>query len=113
MDSKDRPLDSVPAVASRKPLPMPMMPDPTMGRPGGAESHVGSNILRVAFRAIRRHWWQIILLWGIISGGLVYAINANMKPQYESASLLRVEPTRRQLFNGGPAENFEPYLETQ
>ena len=115
MDSKDRPLPSVPAViSSRSTSIRPVALDAGIGRPS-AEAPQGSvNLLRVACRAVTRHWWQILGIWILATGALIFLINANIKPTYQAVSWLRVEPSRRDLFGtGSGGESFEPYLETQ
>jgi polysaccharide biosynthesis transport protein len=115
MDSNDRPLPSVPAIPTRSSTAIrPMVSDAVLARAGGAEPAGSVNMLRVAIRAVTRHWWQLLMLWAIATGGLVYLINANVKPMYEAKSLLRVEPSHGDIFGaGGVGENIDPYLETQ
>jgi Mrp family chromosome partitioning ATPase/uncharacterized protein involved in exopolysaccharide biosynthesis len=73
------------------------------------------NLLRTIGWTIVRHWWLIGLLWTAISAGLLYGVYVGVKPQFEAVSLLRVEPTHRDLFNTNihAAESFDPFLETQ
>jgi len=73
------------------------------------------NLLQTVWRTVARHWWRIAPLWIAISAGAVYLVYATVKPKYESVSLLRVEPTHRDLFgtNLHASEAFELFLETQ
>jgi len=82
--------------------------------PGGA-SPGPINIVQAMLRVIAHHWWKILAIWAVLTGGLVIAINKRVKPTYESSSLLRIEPANRDLFNLGlnSAEAFDPFLQTQ
>ena len=82
--------------------------------PGGA-SPGPINIVHAMLRVIVHHWWKILAIWAVLTGGLVFAINKRVKPTYESSSLLRIEPANRDLFNLGlnSAEAFDPFLSTQ
>lgn len=116
MDSKDRLTPSVPAIPSRGAVPrtLSLNVQPPGPSAESATSRPSINIMRVAIRTISRHWWQILGLWALGTGGLAYAINTYIKPQYSAVSILRVEPSHRDLFGtGGGGESFEPYLETQ
>src|SRR5262245_27522314 len=113
MDSKDRPISSVPAVPARSGSTRLAVQDASAGRPATEAPQVSINFLRVVVRAVTRHWWQILLLWVIGTGGLWYLISVNIKPQYESAALLKIEPFGEDLFGSNKSANFEPYLETQ
>ena len=66
-------------------------------------------------RVIPNHWWKILMVWVVLTGGLVIAINKRVQPMYESSSLLRIEPANRDLFNLEPKadETFETFLQTQ
>jgi len=72
---------------------------------------------QIVLRGLVRNWWQILLLWLVVSAPLVYLIFLFIKPTYEAVSLLRVEPSAPHLFaqssssdNSGTAT---PYLQTQ
>src|SRR5262245_5375614 len=71
--------------------------------------------VRVALRALRRHWWRILGLWFVISAALVALAYAKVKPVYESTAWLKVEPSARSLLapSSGTSGDFGPYLETQ
>ena len=73
------------------------------------------NIVQAMLRVITHHWWKILAIWAVLTGGLVFAINKRVKPIYESSGLLRVEPANRDLFDLGlnSAEAFDPFLQTQ
>lgn len=124
MDSKDRPVFNVPALGRDPAQRVPAL-DPSSFRLGGpagggslggfgAEQETSINLPKVALRAVARHWWQILGLWLAGTALAWYLIMSHVKPQFEAASLLRVEPSNRDLFGTGAAgESFEPYLETQ
>ena len=116
MDTTDRLEPSLPAVPVRITSARPALLEASgFGRTATAEPSRSVNLARAALRAVRRHWWQILLIWVVISGGLLYLIDARVKPMYESDSLLRVEPGYKDLFNTGlhSSEAFGPFMETQ
>src|SRR5690348_9914981 len=47
--------------------------------------------LRLVGRALRRYWWQAILLWALGSGGLMVLAFSKVKPTYEAIAAIRVE----------------------
>jgi polysaccharide biosynthesis transport protein len=64
------------------------------------------------------HWWEILLLWLVVSTPLAYVIYLLIEPTYEAFSLLQVEPTKEMLFtissqNLADMRAYEPYLLTQ
>jgi capsular exopolysaccharide synthesis family protein len=70
--------------------------------------------LRVLMRTIRRHWWQILLLWTILSAGLVAVVTKYVKPSYEAAAILQVEPTNRSVLAPTAISNdLGAFMETQ
>ncbi|HEX4831160.1 MAG TPA: hypothetical protein VH478_08725, partial [Trebonia sp.] len=116
MDSKDRPGQYLPSVPLRLAAPVPVVVDPP--RPAAPAAGAPSrpvNLFRAGVRAVSRHWWQILLLWGAVTGGVCYLIKTRVTPLYESASLLKVEPSGRDLFGTGAhaGESFGPFMETQ
>ena len=115
MDSKDRPEPTVPALPVRRPMTQPALADASLLSASGGASPGSINIVQVMLRVITHHWWKILAIWVILTGGLVVAINKRVKPTYESSSLLRIEPANRDLFNLGlnSAEAFDPFLQTQ
>jgi len=82
--------------------------------PGGA-SPGPINIVQAMLRVIVHHWWKILAIWAVLTGGLVFAINKRVKPIYDSSGVLRIEPANRDLFGLGlnSAEAFGPFLQTQ
>jgi polysaccharide biosynthesis transport protein len=81
--------------------------------PGGA-SPGPINIVQAMVRVITHHWWKILAIWAVLTGGLVFAINQRVKPTYESSGVLRIEPMNRDLFGLGlNSEAFGTFLQTQ
>jgi polysaccharide biosynthesis transport protein len=116
MDSKDRPESNVPAVPPRSSAPRPaVFESMPYGRAQAAEPARSVNVVRAALRAVARHWWQILLLWGVATGVLCYLINTQVKPKYHSDAMLRIEPTHKDIYNTGmySAENLTPLMQTQ
>jgi len=99
MDTEERPEPTLPA-----PLPPPAGAAPRPRR-------IGQAIRRV----IPHHWGKILVLWLVLTGGLVFMINKRIKPRYESTSILRIEPASRDLFGLGlnSSESFDAFLQTQ
>jgi len=116
MDSKDRPEPNVPAVPLRISSARPAVLDTmTFGKSAVAEPARSVNIFRATLRALSRHWWQILLLWGLATGGLCFLIIKKVKPMYAADAVLRVEPSHRDILNTGmySQENIATFMETQ
>jgi len=66
-------------------------------------------------RALRRHWWQALLLWGAVSAGLVMLIYEKVKPTFEATAWLKVEPSNRTPLSPGPSsgESLNLFMATQ
>jgi uncharacterized protein involved in exopolysaccharide biosynthesis len=70
-------------------------------------------------RRLAGRWWQILLLWLLISFPLAYLIYTLVEPTYQAFSLLRVEPAGEPVYGSGRAqttddlETVKPYLQTQ
>jgi capsular exopolysaccharide synthesis family protein len=72
--------------------------------------------LRVTWRALRRHWWQALLCWLMVSGGLVALAYYKVKPTYEAVSQVQVENTSFIVYTAQNASApIDPaqYMETQ
>jgi hypothetical protein len=82
-------------------LPVPATPE---------RSRLGQAMRRV----LPNHWGKILAIWAVLTAVVTYVIYVRVKPLYESASLLRVEPSTADLFGMGiGAEPFEQFLQTQ
>ena len=72
---------------------------------------------RGVLRRLAGRWWQILLLWLIISSPIIALIYASIKPTYVASSLLEIEPVQNDIF--APLQRNEPfgqdlnYLRTQ
>ena len=118
MDTKDRPEPSLPAIPLRFATGRPaVLENSAFGKSSASsgEPPTSVNLARAIFRAIGRHWWQILLIWGLTTGGLLYVISMKVRPIYVSDSLLRVEPNFKDIFGTGmhASEAFGPFMETQ
>ena len=51
--------------------------------------------VRLAWRALRRHWWQALLLWSAGSAGLMALAHDRVRPTFEASSAIRVDPGDR------------------
>jgi capsular exopolysaccharide synthesis family protein len=72
--------------------------------------------LRVTWRALRRHWWQALLCWLMVSAALVALAYYKVKPTYEAVSRVRVENTSFIVYtnqNASAPIDFTQYMETQ
>ncbi len=72
--------------------------------------------IKVALRALRRYWWQILLLWGVGSIGLMALAYYKIKPTYDAVAWLKVEPSDTSVLNTTthtPANDFQVFMETQ
>ncbi|MDE2506711.1 MAG: hypothetical protein KGM43_05840, partial [Planctomycetota bacterium] len=47
--------------------------------------------LQLAWRGLRRHWWQALLAWVVGTAGLMALIQNLVKPKYEAISRISVE----------------------
>jgi capsular exopolysaccharide synthesis family protein len=70
---------------------------------------------KLILRAARRHWWQILVLWILLSGGLMALAYVKIKASYTATSLLEVKSTTLRIFDtlstaGG---DFGRYQKTQ
>ena len=103
MDSKDRLDPKVPAVQTRVAGRPALLESALLARPAAqaAEPVRSYNLMRTLLRAVSRHWWQILTLWVIGTGGLCYLIATRVKPSYQAFSMLRVEPPKGEIFNSG------------
>jgi polysaccharide biosynthesis transport protein len=115
MDSKDRLEPNVPSLPVRKTMAPPALAEASM-LPVPAEQSPGPpNLVYAMLRVLAHHWWKILAISGVLTVGLVYAIQLHFKPMYETFSLLRVEPADKDLFGLGlnSAEVFDHFLRTQ
>ena len=69
----------------------------------------------VVLRALRRHWWQILLAWGVTSGGLIALIHARVKPSYEATVYIQIDAQSNAgvLGNASLSSDTVSQLETQ
>jgi succinoglycan biosynthesis transport protein ExoP len=70
--------------------------------------------VKMVGRALRRHWWQALIVWIVASVGLMAVAYVKVKPTYSAFARVRVEPAERAIFN--PTDNnseFGVYKETQ
>ena len=72
---------------------------------------------RTLLRGLTRHWWQILVIWAVVSAPAVYLIHLFVKPTFEAFSTLSVTPGKAQLYESkSEAVDFRsvtPYLQTQ
>jgi polysaccharide biosynthesis transport protein len=70
---------------------------------------------RTLWRAVRRHWWQILALWVVASAGLVALAYYKIKPSYESTAWLEVKPATRPILSSASItlDDSSALLDTQ
>ena len=119
MSTTDRPDGP---LASWQPEPTPALAkhgiyDDGFDPAGGPAEPARKFSARVVARAIRRNWWQILLIWGIASAALVTLIYMRVKPTFEAVAYVLVEPPsgNNPLMGNANAgnNNVEGQLETQ
>ncbi len=70
--------------------------------------------LQLAWRGLRRHWWQALLAWVVGTAGLMALIQNLVKPKYEAISRISVEQGEQILFGkSGALMDFTEYKQTQ
>jgi polysaccharide biosynthesis transport protein len=113
MDTIDRSDSNLPARFSLNPLPL-QTPLVSQDLAIASAPQITPQII---LRGLIRNWWQILLLWLVVSAPLIYVIFQFIQPTFEAFSLLRVEPSAPILFaqsntheNSGTAL---AYLQTQ
>jgi succinoglycan biosynthesis transport protein ExoP len=84
----------------------------------GAHAPAGRGFnARIVWRAARRHWWQILLLWTTLSGGLMYLAYDKIKTSYTATVWLIVRSNSPRIFagdqGGGGSDNLTRYQKTQ
>jgi capsular exopolysaccharide synthesis family protein len=115
MSHPDRKLRSISAQSSElTPLPAPSVPQEFVEPPFQPTASSGRLSPRLVWRAVRRHWWQGLLLWLAGSGGLMALAHSRVRPSFEAVSTIKVDPgepggTRDQ----GSSSDFEVFKETQ
>jgi capsular exopolysaccharide synthesis family protein len=70
--------------------------------------------LWIVGRAIRRHWWQVLLLWGLGSGVLIALAFCKVRPTYDAVAAIRVEQGEQGMYTRSlSSADFAEYKETQ
>ena len=54
--------------------------------------------LRLITRALRRHWWQALLLWAAGTAGLVAFAYTKIQPTYDAMAQVKVETDSTTIF---------------
>ena len=63
-------------------------------RPSRTKARASRGVLgRVAAR-----WWQLLLLWLVVSAPIVFLIYLFVRPTYMATSILRIEPAQQDVF---------------
>jgi capsular exopolysaccharide synthesis family protein len=68
-------------------------------------------------RGLARNWWRILLLWGVVTGPLVYLIYTVFEPTYEAYAVIQAEPAQETLFGSKTtvenSDAIERYIASQ
>ena len=103
-----RPSDQIPAPASTEPIEADESPI-DLAAPSSRKLSA-----RLVWRAVRRHWWQALLLWSAGTSALMALAYYKVKPSYEAFSTIKVDPGDRGLFRENSSMvDFEVFKETQ
>jgi succinoglycan biosynthesis transport protein ExoP len=117
MDTIDRSDSSnLPSPFRAVPTPLPALPSRFSGDLATAPTPQISS--KTLLRGLARHWWQILLVWLVVSTPVVYLIHFFVAPTFEAFSILSVSPTGNRLFEASRSEfgdfkSVTPYLQTQ
>jgi polysaccharide biosynthesis transport protein len=116
MENRDTPDMNVAGARSRASSPRPEA-DPMFTDDGASAKAPQSRSHSIMSRLADR-WWQILLLWLVVSVPISLFAYLLIQPTYEASSLLRIEPAQPPLFdpisNRGIDEDQNPtYLKTQ
>ena len=109
------------------PAPWQGEPLPAVAAPAGwddahAHGHAGAAkgggrrlTFGIVLRAVRRHWWQILLAWGVTSAALVVLIHARVKPSFEAIAYIQIDASTGNNPLGQPSMSSDivSQLETQ
>ncbi|MFO0907020.1 MAG: polysaccharide biosynthesis tyrosine autokinase [Isosphaeraceae bacterium] len=84
--------------------------DPTMQAPQSK-----GLSFRIILRALKRHWWQALLAWAIVSAGMVAFVHYRVKPTFDASARIKIELTGQGIFaqNTTQPVDFAQYMETQ
>jgi capsular exopolysaccharide synthesis family protein len=69
--------------------------------------------IKLVARAIRRYWWQAVLIWIVGSAGLMTLAYFKVKPTFAAFSQVKVEPAGQGIFGNKADGEFGLYKETQ
>jgi capsular exopolysaccharide synthesis family protein len=71
--------------------------------------------VKLILRAARRHWWLILVLWALFSGGLMALAYIKIKTAYTATALLEVKSTTLRIFDtlSTGVGDFGRYQKTQ
>jgi polysaccharide biosynthesis transport protein len=115
MDTIDRSESNLPSPFPVAPSPLPALAPVFSGDLATTSSPQINS--RAVLRGLTRYWWQILLVWVVLSAPAVYLIFRFVEPTYEASSTLLIEPVQREIFTP-TREMVEsraviPYLWTQ
>ena len=116
MDTQDRPSEPLPVRRSQAPPPHPVAPAVGYDDFGGDPSGGGKkSSFRLLTRALKRHWWQALLLWVVGSAAFMALAYYKIKPTYDAYAQLRVEVGDTIVVGQGSNSqvDFQQYIQSQ
>jgi polysaccharide biosynthesis transport protein len=80
----------------------------------GAPTAKALNV-KLIWRAARRHWWQILVLWFLLSAGLMALAYTRIKTNHTATALLIIRSTTPRIFdmNSSGVGDLSRYQKTQ
>src|SRR5580704_2787909 len=99
MSASDRPESSIPAWHPASPPALASTAaevwdeTPDLGPPPAKMLNA-----KVVWRAARRHWWQILVLWTLISAGLLGLAYTKIKTSFDATAWLIVRASTPRIF---------------
>jgi succinoglycan biosynthesis transport protein ExoP len=111
MSLSDRPDATMPAWPAPTAQPLAGWDEsPTSSAPEKAQAFHA----KVLWRALRRWWWQVLLIWIIGSAVLMAPVYKTVKPSYEATAYLEIRPELDGVFDHGASlVDFLRFQKTQ
>ncbi len=104
------------SIAARPPGQIPIPAPPAPAGPEAEPIEVAAPSSRrlsagLVWRAVRRHWWQALLLWTAGTSAAMALVHYKVKPSFDAFSTIKVDPGP--FRESGSTVDFEVFKETQ
>lgn len=115
MNTSDRSAESAPAWQPHAAPPALKTSEPWEEVPDLGPAPAKMLNVKLVLRAARRHWWQILMLWILLSAGLMALAYTKIKTSYTATAMLIVRSTTPRIFDLGNSGigDFGRYQKTQ